>query len=80
MTVTNPAAATAVHPIQLPQSFLSCYEITNPKSFAWSVRLYKIVKADGSCQSHGDRGETRQDHSSLWHAGSGLAGDNCTKC
>ena len=60
MIVASPAAASAVDPTQLPGSFLSCYEITNPESLVWPVRLYKVVRADGSGQSHGDRGEIKQ--------------------
>ena len=60
MTITSPAAAPTANPTQLPDSFLNCYEITNPKSLEWPVRLYKVVRADGSGQSHGDRGEIKQ--------------------
>jgi hypothetical protein len=60
MIVASPVAASAVDPIQLPESFLSCYEITNPASLVWLVRLYKVLRVDGSGQSHGDRGEIKQ--------------------
>ena len=60
MIVASPVAASAVGPIQLPGSFLSCYEITNPASLEWLVRLYKVVRVDGLVQSHGDRGEIKQ--------------------
>ena len=60
MTITSPAAVAAADPTQLPDSFLICYEITNPKSLAWPVRLYEVIRVDGSGQSHGDRGEIKQ--------------------
>jgi hypothetical protein len=60
MTIASPAAAFAARPIPLPQSFLSCYEVMNPECLVWSVRLYKVVRADGSRQSHSDRSEIKQ--------------------
>ncbi len=60
MIVVSPSAASVVDQTQLPGSFLSCYEITNPESLAWSVRLYKVIRTDGSGQSHGARGEIKQ--------------------
>ena len=60
MTSTSPAAVAAADPTQLPDSFLICYEITNPASLVWLVRLYKVVRVDGSGQSHGDRREIKQ--------------------
>jgi len=38
----------------------SSYEITNLESLEWPVRLYKVVRADGSGQPHGARGEIKQ--------------------
>src|SRR4030095_6935851 len=60
MIVASPAAAVTADPTRLPDSFLSCYEIMNPESLVWLVRLYKVVRVDGSGQSHGDRGEIKQ--------------------
>ena len=60
MTVASPMSAFAVQPIQVPGSFLNCYEVTSPESLAWPVRLYKVVRADGSGQSDNDRGEIKQ--------------------
>src|SRR5215813_2863502 len=60
MIVARPAAAVTADPTQLLDSFLNCYEITNPKSLEWPVRLYKVVRANGLGQSHGDRGEIKQ--------------------
>ena len=47
MTIASSAVTAAVGPIQLPASFLSCYEVTNPTSLAWPVRVYTVVRADG---------------------------------
>ena len=60
MTVASPMSAFAVQPIQVPGSFLNCYEVTSPESLAWPVRLYKVVRVDGSGQSDNDRGEIKQ--------------------
>jgi hypothetical protein len=60
MTVASPSAVSTADPTQLPDSFLLCYEILNPASLVWPVRLYKVVRADGSGQSHSDRGEIKQ--------------------
>lgn len=60
MIVASPSTASATDPIQLPDNFLNGYEITNPEFLAWSVRLYKVIRADGAGQSHGDRGEIKQ--------------------
>jgi hypothetical protein len=60
MTITSPAAAATADPTQLPGSFLICYEITTPESLGRPVRLYKVVRTDGSGQSHGARGEIKQ--------------------
>ena len=46
MTVARPMSAFAVQPIQVPGSFLNCYEVTSPASLAWPVRLYKVVRAE----------------------------------
>ena len=59
MSVRSSTAVTAVYPIQLPQSFLSCYEVINPKSLVWPVRLYKVMPM-ARRQSHGERGEIKQ--------------------
>jgi hypothetical protein len=60
MTMASPSVMSAGAPTQLPDSFLVCYEITNPASLVWPVRLYKVVRSDGSGPSHGDRGEIKQ--------------------
>ncbi len=60
MTITSPVTAATADPTQFPGSFLNCYEITNPESLEWPARLYKVVRADGSGQSHGARGEIKQ--------------------
>ena len=60
MIVTSASVASVADQTQLPGSFLNCYEVTNPASLVWPVRLYKVVRADGSGQSHGDRGEIKQ--------------------
>jgi hypothetical protein len=60
MTVASTSVAPATDHTQLPGSFLSCYEITVPESLRWPVRLYKVIRADRSGQSHHDRGEIKQ--------------------
>ena len=60
MSITSLSAATAVGLIQPPEYFLSCYEVANPTSLAWPARLYRVVRADGSGQAHGERGEIKQ--------------------
>lgn len=44
---------------ELPETFLSCYEIVNADALRWRVRLYK-VRRDGGEQTHADRGEAKQ--------------------
>lgn len=44
---------------ELPESFLSCYEIVNSDALRWGVRLYK-VRRNGGDQTHADRGEAKQ--------------------
>ena len=71
MSVASAPVASVIDHTPLPGSFLNCYEVTNPASLVWSVRLYKVVRTDGSGQSHGDRGEIKQ---AIWdlrkqHAG-----------
>jgi hypothetical protein len=60
MTAASTSVTSVADHTQLPGSFLNCYEVTNPASLVWSVRLYKVVRAGGSGQSHGDRGEIKQ--------------------
>src|SRR6266436_6423250 len=60
MTVVSMSVAPVADQTQLPGSFLSCYEIIAPESLTWPVRLYKVIRADGSRQSHSDRGEIKQ--------------------
>lgn len=44
---------------ELPETFLSCYEIVNADALRWGVRLYK-VRRDGDAQTHADRGDAKQ--------------------
>jgi hypothetical protein len=60
MTVACVPVVSVAALTQLPGSFLNCYEVTNPASLVWPVRLYKVVRADGASQSHRDRGEIKQ--------------------
>ena len=60
MTVASASVASVADHTQLPGSFLNCYEVMNPASLVWSVQLYKVVRAGGAGQSHGDRGEIKQ--------------------
>jgi hypothetical protein len=50
---------------ELPETFLSCYEIVNQSALRWGVRLYK-VRRDGGRQTHVERGDTGQVIWSLW--------------
>jgi hypothetical protein len=45
-------------PRDLPETFLSCYELANAASLRWGIRLYK-VRRDGG-QTHADRGDAKQ--------------------
>src|SRR5436305_7587533 len=60
MIVASAPVASVTDQTQLPGSFLNCYEVMNPAFLVWPVRLYKVVRADGSGQAHGDRGKIKQ--------------------
>ena len=64
MSVASTPGASVVDHTQLPGSFLNCYEVMNPASLMWPVRLYKAVRAYGLRQSHDDRAEIKQ---AIWH-------------
>lgn len=55
---SNKVQASRQHP-ELPESFLSCYEIVNSDALTWGVRLYK-VRVNGGGQTHSERGEAKQ--------------------
>ena len=44
---------------ELPETFLSCYEIVNPEALRWGVRLYQVRRDDGG-QTHAERGDAKQ--------------------
>jgi len=44
---------------QLPETFLSCYDIVNSDALRWGVRLYK-VRRDGGEQTHAEQGDAKQ--------------------
>jgi len=44
---------------ELPETFLSCYEIVNADALRWGVRLYKVRRDVGE-QTHADRGDAKQ--------------------
>jgi hypothetical protein len=60
---TNAASAQNLEKSQqaseLPETFLSCFEIVNRDDLRWGVRLYK-VRHDGRGQTHADRGDAKQ--------------------
>ena len=60
MTVVRTSVAAVADQTELPDSFLSCYEIVAPESLTWPVRLYKVIRTDGARQSHSNRGEMKQ--------------------
>ncbi|MBN8603429.1 MAG: hypothetical protein J0M26_20505, partial [Planctomycetes bacterium] len=43
----------------VPETFLSCFEISNSDGLTWSVRLYK-VRANSGEKTHAERGEFKQ--------------------
>jgi hypothetical protein len=49
----------AIASSELPQTFLSCYEITNADALRWGVRLYKVRRV-GAQPTHAERGEAKQ--------------------
>ncbi len=44
---------------ELPETFLSCYEIVNADAVRWGVRLYKVRRDSGE-QTHADRSDAKQ--------------------
>ena len=50
MTVTSPTAMAAVRPIRLPNSFLNCYEVANPESLVWRVKLTAQARCEAEIQ------------------------------
>jgi hypothetical protein len=60
MIVAAQIATITTRQIRLPDSFLTCYEVTNEESLAWPTRLYKVVRTDGAAQSHAQHGEIKQ--------------------
>ena len=62
MTATSASTQRLQEPQQaseLPETFLSCYEIVNADALRWGVRLYK-VRRDGGEQTHCERGDAKQ--------------------
>jgi hypothetical protein len=43
-------------PAPLPNTFLNCYEVTNPTGLEWPVRTYKVERLDGRPIAHEERG------------------------
>src|SRR6202044_1583881 len=56
---TQPVLAEPQPARELPETFLSCYEIVNRDALRWGVRLYK-VRRDGGRQAQAERGEAKQ--------------------
>lgn len=62
MSSTAPSHQNSQRPQQapeLPETFLSCFDIVNAEALRWGVRLYK-VRRDGGDQTHADRGDAKQ--------------------
>jgi hypothetical protein len=46
--------------LELPETFLACYEIVNKDELRWNVRSYTVRSVNGDAKSHEDRGGAKQ--------------------
>jgi hypothetical protein len=56
---TRAVGQTPSQPANLPEVFLTCYEISNPDFLRWNVRLYNVRRDSGGLR-HTERGDAKQ--------------------